>query len=49
MGWPLRNPVQTTFAGGPGPFGAGDCILVPAAFEGAMIFDDDTQYLTAML
>jgi len=39
----------TILAAEPVEFGAGDCILVPAAFEGAMIFDDDTQYLTATL
>ncbi len=33
----------------PVEFGAGDCILVPAAFEGAMRFADDTQYLTVTL
>jgi len=27
-------------------FKAGDCLLVPAAYEGAMLFADDTQYLT---
>ncbi|MHC4568209.1 MAG: hypothetical protein ACYTE3_20900, partial [Planctomycetota bacterium] len=30
-------------------FGAGDCILVPAAFEGVMRFADDTEYLTVTL
>ncbi|MEA3225581.1 MAG: type I phosphomannose isomerase catalytic subunit [Planctomycetota bacterium] len=33
----------------PVEFGAGDCILAPAAFEGAMRFADDTQYLTVTL
>jgi mannose-6-phosphate isomerase len=27
-------------------FKAGDCILIPAAYEGALRFSDDTQYLT---
>ncbi|MGD8501328.1 MAG: class I mannose-6-phosphate isomerase, partial [Phycisphaerales bacterium] len=27
-------------------FSAGDCLLVPAAYEGAMRFADDTQYVT---
>jgi uncharacterized protein YjlB len=26
-------------------FKVGDCILIPAAYEGAMRFADDTQYL----
>ena len=30
-------------------FRAGDCLLVPAAYEGAMRFADDTQYLTVIL
>jgi mannose-6-phosphate isomerase len=30
-------------------FRAGDCLLVPAAYEGAMRFADDTQYLTVTL
>lgn len=30
-------------------FKAGDCLLVPAAYEGAMRFADDTQYLTVIL
>jgi mannose-6-phosphate isomerase len=30
-------------------FEAGDCLLVPAAFEGAILFADDTQYLTVNL
>jgi len=30
-------------------FKAGDCLLVPAAYEGAMQFADDTQYLTVIL
>jgi mannose-6-phosphate isomerase len=30
-------------------FKAGDCILAPAAYEGAMQFADDTQYLTVTL
>jgi len=30
-------------------FRAGDCLLIPAAYEGAMQFDDDTQYLTVMI
>ncbi len=34
------NPVE---------FRAGDCILVPADFEGAIRFADDTQYLTVTL
>ena len=29
-------------------FKAGDCLLVPAAYEGAMQFADDTQYLTVI-
>ena len=27
-------------------FGAGDCLLVPADYEGAMRFPEDSQYLT---
>ena len=30
-------------------FKAGDCLLVPAAYEGAICFGDDTQYLTVNL
>jgi mannose-6-phosphate isomerase len=30
-------------------FKAGDCLLAPAAYEGAMRFADDTQYLTITL
>jgi mannose-6-phosphate isomerase len=30
-------------------FRAGDCLLVPAAYEGAMQFADDTQFLTVTL
>jgi mannose-6-phosphate isomerase len=30
-------------------FKAGDCLLAPAAYEGAMQFADDTQYLTVIL
>jgi len=30
-------------------FKAGDCLLVPAAYEGAMLFSDDTQYLTVTI
>jgi len=30
-------------------FKAGDCLLVPAAYEGAIRFADDTQYLTVIL
>ena len=30
-------------------FAAGDCLLVPAAFEGAMQFASDTQYLTVTI
>jgi mannose-6-phosphate isomerase len=30
-------------------FKAGDCLLTPATYEGAMQFDDDTQYLTVTL
>ncbi len=33
----------------PVEFGAGDCVLVPAAYEGVMRFADDTQYLTVTL
>ncbi len=34
------NPVE---------FKAGDCLLVPAVYEGAMRFADDTQYLTVTI
>jgi mannose-6-phosphate isomerase len=30
-------------------FKAGDCLLIPAAYEGAMQFFDDTQYLTVTI
>ncbi len=30
-------------------FKAGDCLLIPAVYEGAMQFADDTQYLTVTL
>ena len=30
-------------------FKAGDCILIPADYEGAMRFSDDTQYLTVTI
>lgn len=29
-------------------FKAGDCLLVPAAYQGKMIFADDTEYLTVL-
>ena len=32
--------------GNPVEFGPGDCLLIPAAYEGAIRFSDDTQYLT---
>jgi mannose-6-phosphate isomerase len=32
--------------GNPVEFRAGDCLLIPAAYEGVMRFADDTQYLT---
>ena len=32
--------------GNPVEFRAGDCLLIPAAYEGAAWFADDTQYLT---
>jgi mannose-6-phosphate isomerase len=33
----------------PVPFKAGDCLLVPAAFEGAASFAQDTEYLTVTI
>lgn len=33
----------------PVDFKAGDCIVIPAGFEGAMRFDRDTEYLTVTL
>jgi hypothetical protein len=30
-------------------FTAGDCLLVPAAYEGAILFIDDTEYLTVTI
>ena len=30
-------------------FKAGDCVLIPAAFEGAAKFSQDTEYLTVTL
>jgi mannose-6-phosphate isomerase len=30
-------------------FSAGDCLLIPATYEGAIRFYDDTQYLTVTL
>jgi mannose-6-phosphate isomerase len=33
----------------PGEFKAGDCLLIPAAFEGVVTFDQDTEYLTVTL
>lgn len=33
----------------PVDFTAGDCLVVPAAFEGAMCFDQDTEYLTVTI
>lgn len=35
-----KNPIE---------FNAGDCLLIPAAYEGAMRFADDTQYLTVTI
>jgi len=35
--------------GGCVEFKAGDCLLVPAAYEGAMQFADDTEYLTVTI
>jgi mannose-6-phosphate isomerase len=35
--------------GGEVEFRVGDCLLVPACYEGTMYFADDTQYLTVML
>jgi mannose-6-phosphate isomerase len=33
----------------PVDFTAGDCLIIPAAFEGAMRFDLDTEYLTVTI
>jgi len=33
----------------PVDFAAGDCLVIPAAFEGAMHFDQDTEYLTVTI
>lgn len=33
----------------PVPFKAGDCLLIPAAFEGAATFTQDTEYLTVTI
>jgi uncharacterized cupin superfamily protein len=33
----------------PVAFEAGDCVLIPAAFEGAITFDRDTVYLAVTL
>ncbi len=33
----------------PADFAAGDCVIIPARFEGAMRFTHDTEYLTATL
>jgi len=33
----------------PVPFKAGDCLLIPAAFEGAARFTQDTEYLTVTI
>ena len=30
-------------------FRAGDCLVVPAAYKGAIQFADDTQYLTVTI
>ena len=30
-------------------FKAGDCLLIPAAYEGAMCFRENTEYLTVKL
>jgi mannose-6-phosphate isomerase len=35
--------------GNPVEFRAGDCLLVPAAYEGAIRFAEDTQYLTVTI
>jgi mannose-6-phosphate isomerase len=35
--------------GDPVEFKAGDCLVVPAAYEGAIRFADDTQYLTVTI
>jgi mannose-6-phosphate isomerase len=35
--------------GDPVEFAAGDCVLIPAAYEGAIRFGADTQYLTVTL
>jgi mannose-6-phosphate isomerase len=33
----------------PVPFKAGDCLLIPATFEGAVRFTQDTEYLTVTI
>jgi mannose-6-phosphate isomerase len=33
----------------PVPFKAGDCLLIPATFEGAIRFTEDTEYLTVTI
>jgi len=33
----------------PVDFRAGDCLIIPAAFEGAMKFDSNTEYLTVTI
>ncbi len=39
----------TEVEGNPVDFNAGDCLLVPADYEGAIRFADDTQYLTVTI
>jgi len=33
----------------PVEFVAGDCLVIPAAYDGAVAFGGDTEYLTVML
>jgi len=45
-GWPIKNAHQSTFAGGPGDYGAGDGILAKFAPASTITLDPQTTYQT---
>lgn len=45
-GWPVKNAVQNTFAGGGGAYGNGDCILAKLAPPSTITVDPGTTYQT---
>ncbi len=45
-GWPLKNAYQSTFAGGPGDYGAGDAVLAKLAPARTITLDPTKTYQT---